>query len=248
MVSYSQKYYLNKLNLDQNGIAPDPISTTNSFAPTMGIAYERTTRYNLILHAGLDYGVQNHDILLSYEFSDFDPDAKSQLNGFRYQRQITASSRYIALQLMVGYKYRLSPQWALTGRVGVSQYSFRGGYSQPSRNSYLWYNTDDSSQMRAISFTGETANLGSVEAKNKWYQFRNPINNFEFYLGVEHRLHHQYIRSIVAGTQLSGNWSTFTGQFMQIGSVAHWGDNTSNFDWYHNRNISVALRLGINIL
>lgn len=115
IVSYTQKYYFNKLNLDNDEQTSSNITTKNLSAPAIGLDFERTTKHNIIFDIGLDYGIQTHDLYENCDLSNFDADAP-MLKDVTWSNNIRVTTHYISPRILIGYKKQLSKDFALIGK------------------------------------------------------------------------------------------------------------------------------------
>jgi hypothetical protein len=243
-ISFVQKCYLNKLNVDKGGEAPDPIITRNTWAPAVGLEYERTTSYGLIYAIGVDYGVQPHDITLHYDFTDYDPAAKKNLAGYTFESEVKVKTRYFAPRIMVGYSYRILNNLSLIGKVGLDWGYYLDEYSAHDQATNITYATDDSTELRLSNVANSTVHLGDNSDKSgSGRRFSNKISSLDLYLGVSKDMHLKYLHSLAIGVSATRCMIKEPGQFAIEGHKSHWGDITTEYDYYWNRNISLGIRV-----
>lgn len=244
IVSYTQKYYLNKASVDNDGQPNSGISAKNSFNPAVGLDFERTTKYNVIFNVGLDYGIQTHDFVEHYDLTNFDPEVP-EFNGMTWENNIKIRTHYISPRILVGYNYKINSDLALVGKCGLSWALYFDGYEDYKEN-WLMYSVDSSHGHIALAAV-ENIKLGDDKKDNHNY-FDAPIPSFEFYLGVERSVKMGHIKRFSAGIMATraGN-KNYNGQFVQFNTMKNIDDVAGGSDWYRNHNIAIGLKLGVGL-
>ncbi|MCD6011548.1 MAG: hypothetical protein K0Q79_1410 [Flavipsychrobacter sp.] len=121
---YVPRYYLDKLNVDNVNVAPNPIRPHNTLGHAFGLAYERVTRYGLLIDGGMQFGIRKHNIDIVYDVSDYDPDAKNVLKGKVYRDNFKFTLYDINPYFFIGYRRSINKKWAAVVKAGCAEKRF----------------------------------------------------------------------------------------------------------------------------
>jgi len=144
---------------------------------------------------------------------------------------------------MLGYQYKLSSKWSLVGKVGISSAIYLNG-EQPSSSTIVFYNTDNG-DARGSGITSQTVVLGKPPGFSVSPRYR--LDTYECYLGIMRGIHLKWLKKLSAGIEFTRARQKEGDGIIEVNSFAHYGQTINNIDDYHNKNISVGLRIGLNL-
>lgn len=248
-LSITPQLYLNRAGLNNDGNAPEVLSTKNTWGHNFGIDYQRTTRYGLILNAGLYYGYQQYNVNIKYNgFGFFDPRATEQLESLRVDTTFTSDFTYGSLKLMIGYKWQLplsktTKKWFLELKAGLSVRLNSGKYMKKSGYWSLIYDLNDSLAVFALNVANYSVSSevgrGPVWGPN-WSQTLN------FHLGLCKEVDLAFIKD--CSVAIEATYRLLGGSIGEAQSRT-WNINRKliSQDSYESKDFSIGLRLAFGL-
>jgi hypothetical protein len=245
-LSYGQQYYFNKSYVQNDDKEPNPLRPHNTYGYNVGLNYERVTRSGLLFNAGLQYGLQRHNVDFFVDLSNFDATAARNLRGAALNKNISCNIQYAALQLMVGYIKELTPQWSVTGKAGfMLGKTYTSGRRETLINDIQYIDDIDPLKSTIARVTVTDVLLGA--RKNEWSWAPSTL---EFYVGAVRTVNVRWLKSVALG--LEGSFSPFagSGDFLMIktrNSVLINNNADVSVDKYYNRSRAIGIRLGLGL-
>lgn len=245
-LSFTPNYYLQKQNI-KNG-SDDFLFPKNTFGYDFSLEYDRTTKYNLILGIGLDYGQLSHNIDIIQPLDNFDPEAAEAFKGLKYSGNVSATTKYFAPKLVIGYKYPISKNFSLNAKVGLRRTIFLNGYRVYNYGIYVRYLPDSGEPYResipntAFYYFGNDKSQPSASKLFPWNQWNN---NWEFYFGASKKIDKLWIKSVDFGINFKETFGKINSPSLTDEHITRYGEETYQLSYYYERNIAFGLVLGV---
>jgi hypothetical protein len=247
-LSYGQQYYFNKSYVLNDDKEPNPLRPHNTYGYNVGLNYERVTRSGLLFNAGLQYGLQRHNVDFFVDLANFDATAARNLRGAALNKNISCNVQYAALQLMVGYIKEITPKWSVTGKAGfMLGKMYTSGMHETIINNIQYVDDIDPLKSTIARVAVTEVLLGARKKEWSWAP-----STLEFYVGAVRAVNVRWLKSVALGVE--GSFSPFnaenSGDFIQLktrNSVLINSDKDVSIDKYYNRSRAIGIRLGLGL-
>lgn len=257
-LSITPQYFLNKLNVHNDGALPEAITARNRMGVNFGIDYYRITRSGLIYGAGVSYGVISHALTKGVKDLSFFYPQKDNEGFVRYLSRRDAADfeiynlQYASVHPSLGYRFK--PQedflegWSFQVIAGCD---------------FLLYINGDKSNYAIIS--SYTDNTGGILYQNKPIlnissQFGTPSYqqqkmyllyslDFELARSVDWKIIHSVnigIKLTCSGTNYKSNASDKSG-FSAVDAYEYNSNTPISHNEYRARDLSIGLKFGIGL-
>lgn len=249
-LSFTPQQYFNGINISGEG-QPQVMHTQNTFGYKFGLDYQRTTRYGLIFGGGIYYGSQRNtvDVVYGDNMSWFDPNAEhpEQLVNLEPTKLTYAfTSKYMALQLIAGYSFKLPTNWGkglrLETRLGVTSRYYLNSAPKENMPPIDW---------RIGYEKHDTLFITSFGQDNGGFSYKGEIalaETFDLYLGINKSVNIGWINSFSLGFEIGKSF------FLDRGGSASIYNNTKNFygqvishSYYKAQNLSLGIKAAIGL-
>ncbi|MBX2906418.1 MAG: hypothetical protein KF744_10300 [Taibaiella sp.] len=245
----SQQYNEQGSIVNGNPFPGISIRARNTKGNYAALQYERTTKYGLLLSAGIHYGTRRYAIVTKQDFTNFDQDAAIALNGYTYSYKFATTVNYTGLRLLVGYRWQLHPNWAITAKAGLTEKRFfNGPWEHPIFSvDYIsdnGYTNNEVSFMYAETKFGRQTIVKAIGPLQTIY-FPNRLLSGQGYIGIDRSLKRSlWAKEISVG--LEYDWSNYEKfQSLSIWTSPNRNNLMASKSDYIDRNMSIGLRLGI---
>lgn len=244
-LTLTPQLYLNGINVENDGIAPEAISTKNTGGYTIGAEIERKSRTGFLLNIGLLYGVRWHNITMGYEdLSFFDKGVAEELKKLETQKTYRGTSSYVKIRLMAGYiiPLKIAHGCNLEVKAGVS---IRTYMTDLTADYYRGIQFERNDTIYISSIGSGYAHFGSRDRFQSWWK------TAEGYIGFRKELDTKYLKHISVGLEFtkaiffngpSNNFDAYMDSYS-----LNTGASPISTDEYISRDFSIGLRLSVGL-
>ncbi len=218
----------------------------NALCHQFGVQYERVTKHNIILNAGLQYGLFGYSIDIAYDLSNFDPAAVENLKNKMYNGRINTSMSFLKPSIMIGYQFPLNDKLTFSTKAGVSMLLFTGNKFNGNKEHSLTYTTDDGNTTKTELIVYEE----DLYKKHHSYRNTRRVSKFDLYFGLQRAYNYKWIKRFAAGIELSTNIRGLYYSRTSVGArpnIAVANKNDFAHDQFTDYHLSIGLRLGVGL-
>jgi hypothetical protein len=245
-LTLTPQLFLTGMDVENDGIIPETISTKNTCGYTVGAEIERKSKTGFLLNLGMQYGVKWHSITMGYQsLSFFDPSIADALDKLGPQIEYySGTSSYLKLRLMAGY---VIPSKILNGcnievKAGISIRTYLTEYTGEYYRGLQFIKND-------TIFISEVGNGYAHFGDNNLFQSWG--KTAEGYIGLRKELNTQYLKNISIGLEFTRN-IFFKGQSdardVYVNSYyIYGGSRPISSDRYSAKDFSIGLRLSAGL-
>ncbi len=243
LVSMANGISLNKSNVRNNGINPDPIEVSAiSYKPSLNFEYQRITSFGLIYGIGVQVGYYSQNFDVQYKSFDF-LDTMQELKNTSYSFRFRNHSIYGGLHFFIGYSFLLqqinSASSYLDIKVGITKrFYFSGGSSERYLNGSV--------------LTNDTIFVGYVASyiDDSWGKARNNYPNFlDGYIGLRKHVKGSFISDLNIGVFGTYAMLPFNTSDVDVrnGHYLHGIFKSYDTDHYVNRELTFGVKIGVGL-
>jgi hypothetical protein len=245
-VSYTPQLNLNKLNIDNNSVEPGVIQAKNTLGQYAAIGIERTTRYGLLIHAGIGFSRRVHNITIVKDMHNYDSDVVLNV-VLKYPVNVTLET--IDPELMLGYHKRIDKKWAVSVLVGVQEKRYEKVIYREADAIFGYYGNNTPLQVvTPFSYSLFMGERPPPQPDRNWFGviFAYPMV-FKFYLGMEYNLSKGFIKYFTIGVEATraGTWDNAYQQLTVYTSKNRYSGG--NISYYSDNEVSLGLRAGVGL-
>lgn len=254
-LSFTPKYYINKVNVENDDFTDSYISTENNLNAEIGVSYHHRFPSGITITQNVAYGTQSHKVDLTYHLDNFDPKATENLKGESFRRQYNFDATYVSNKVLVGYshftKKGVLEGWRIEGRVGAGMKMFK---RSEMKNNYIkqgyWYDDASGGALKSIAdIYYDIDDKSKVSAKLSDNVGRT---TGVAYLGMTKDVKGLFIlKSINIGVEVNWLLYDFSGGFNEVEFTSLTNSGTQQFerhtDYYRSQNLNIGLRIAVGL-
>ncbi len=251
-LSYSFQRYYDINGASRNGGQPGiHVRALNTNGYNVAMQYERVGRNNILLTAGLQYGQRHYNISIFQDLSGFDPTAKIDLRGKYFLDKTSLAVGYWGVKILTGYKVKIDDKWSLVARPGIALRLFYDGTSWAEERHSIVYKLDTENAYIHSEFANVSKMLGRDRNLEQHgfignNRFPNGLLSYEISGSLERKVDLPVVKNIIVGIEYCRGFFMHRSD-MVVHSVNTIDRSSSSEGYFHDRNISLGLRLGLGL-
>lgn len=252
-LNYSTHLYFDKRPIVYDGISPNGnISPRNTLGHSINLHYEKFFKSGILIGGGLCLGNRKYDITIHQDISNLDNRASKSLNGKYIHNRTRENTFYWAYKVNTGYQYKLNNKTNIIGRVGIGFKMFYDGVSESEKievrylldNGVTNVSSSDFSIDKKIGRDPQNNNSGFIGTK----RFPNSLLYYDIYLGIRKPINNSFFPSYTIGIEATHGVILRPNEpIITYNAIDNFYQYDVSKDTFHDSNISLGIRLGIDI-
>lgn len=252
-LNYSTHLYFDKRPIVYDEFSPNGnISPRNTLGHTINLHYEKVFKSGLLLGGGLTLGNRKYDVTIHQDISNLDNKATKSLNGKYIYDRTRENVFYWAYKVNTGYQYKLKNKTDIIGRIGMGFKMFYDGVSELKTievrylldNGITNVSSSDFTVDKKIGRDPQNNNSGFIGSK----RFPNSLLYYDMYLGIRKPINNSFFTSFTIGIEgTHGVILRPNDPILTYNAIANNYQYDASKDTFHDSNISLGIRVGIDL-
>jgi hypothetical protein len=252
-LNYSNHLYFDKRPIVYDEFSPNGnISPRNTLGHSINLHYEKVFKSGILVGGGLCLGNRKYDVTIHQDISNLDNKTTKSLNGKYIHDRTRENVFYWASEVNTGYQYKINNKTNLIGRFGLGFKMFYDGVSELEKIEVRYLLDNGVTNVSSSDFTIDKKIVRDPQNKNSGFigskRFPNSLLYYDMYVGIRKPINNSFFTSFTIGIEgTHGVILRPNDPILTYNAIVNNYQYDASKDTFHDSNISLGIRLGIDI-